>query len=110
LIGEDKEKKWGCTMKSATLGFMFLTAMMITTPCMAFSAYLGTTISEYDVLGCQQKTNNPRCKKVVKVACKTICHGHWEESTDFGTACREMCELPLKDKKEDKEESLPNNQ
>lgn len=70
--------------------WLFLVILFMT-PVHSSAPYLGLTISEYDVLGCHEHTNNPRCKKVIQIACKSICQGHQDDNTDFGRCCRENC-------------------
>jgi hypothetical protein len=105
-MGEDKEKIRGFIMKWSTLGFTFLTVMLLTLPSVS-ATYLGLTFFEHDVLGCQNDSDSPRCKKVKLVACKSICYGHLDENTEFGNACRDMCQLPLKEAEPKAKENEP---
>jgi hypothetical protein len=82
-------------MKCSTLGIAFLTALFINSPSFAVVGYLGSTITQHDVLGCQN-SNNPRCKNIVKVACKSICFGQADEDSDFTSACKNLCQLHVK--------------
>lgn len=73
---------------------LILTTMMLTTPCFATAGYLGTSLTEFDLQGCQNDTDSPRCKKVIRVACQSICYGHENEESDLGKACKNMCKFP----------------
>lgn len=74
----------------------FLLSFLLTTgSALATPGYLGTSISELDMLGCHNDSKNPRCKKIVKVACKTICTGRDAEDDELLKACKELCQLPL---------------
>jgi len=94
-------------MKWSTIGFILLATLFYTSPSSAVVGYLGGSISEYDLLGCQHNTDSPRCKRVIQVACKSICFGHQNENTELGLACKEMCpQLGGKTIKDDKTPEL----
>lgn len=77
-------------MKFSRLFFLVL----FVAPLNASVPFLGLMISEYDMLGCHQRSNDPRCKKVVKIACQSICLGHEDDNSDFGQTCRDLCSQP----------------
>ncbi len=94
-------------MRCSAIGFIVLASLFYASPSSAVVGYIGGSISEYDLLGCQRNANNPRCKKVIQVACKSICFGHQEENTELGLACKEMCpQLVDKSIKDDKTPEL----
>ncbi|GEM_PF-6553592 len=92
-------------MNWSTSAYTLLLSLILVMPAQAVVGYLGASISEYDVLGCHNNSKNPRCKRVVKIACKSVCCGHEEDSSDLGDACRELCQVPESQVQDVKSES-----
>lgn len=80
-------------MKFIYLGLGILLSVYLIPSTQASTGYIGRTITEYDLTGCQQHKQDPQCKQIIKVACNSICIGHTDDD-DFGRACKQLCTRP----------------
>ena len=86
---------------------LLLAGLLFSSPCLSTAGYLGTSITEFDVMGCKKNNANPRCKKIINVACQSICLGHDDDESDFGRACKSMCKLSFKSSKPEENKPQP---
>ena len=74
---------------------LIVASTLLASSSQAATGFLNNGLTEYDLTGCHNNNQDPRCKQIIKVACKSICTGHFNQEDDFGRACKDLCTLPV---------------